>query len=246
MKLTKKILSLVLAAALVLGSIAVAANAADYDGLAYEGSKLTYKIEADKTEVKPGETVTFSVYMTTNFYTGASGGEFFLWDADVFEALGSNFALKNFRTKFTTTNTNPANVNSYPTAYSKTAYVGFQSSHALAANVTVPQILDNELVYEFTFTVSESAAPGTTARFFMPAEAVKSPSLSGKKGMIFQCIGTSADDVTSVGNWCESVDLSAASVTIKVASAVEYCDYAALEAAVAKAPELAEEYYDDA
>ena len=87
MKLTKKILSLVLAAALVFGSIAVAANAADYDGLAYAGSELAYKITADKTEVKPGETVTFSVYMKNNYYIGASGGEFFLWTKGVFNAI---------------------------------------------------------------------------------------------------------------------------------------------------------------
>lgn len=219
MKLTKKILSLVLAVALVLGSIAVAANAADYDGLAYEGSKLTYKIEADKTEVKPGETVTFSVYMTSNYYTGSAGGEFFLWNAGVFDALGSNYTVKNYRTKFTSTYRNPANVNSYPTNYGKTDYVGFQAVHAYNADNTQALMLDNELVYTFTFTVLETATPGTTAKFFIPAEALKSDALTGMKGMTYQGIATSAVDATNTKAYAQTVDLSAASVTIKVASA---------------------------
>lgn len=219
MKLTKKILSLVLAAALVLGSIAVAANAADYDGLAYEGSKLTYKIEADKTEVKPGETVTFSVYMTSNYYTGSAGGEFFLWNAGVFDALGSNYTVKNYRTKFTSTYRNPANVNSYPTNYGKTDYVGFQAVHAYNADNTQALMLDNELVYTFTFTVLETATPGTTAKFFIPAEALKSDALTGMKGMTYQGIATSAVDATNTKAYAQTVDLSQASVTITVASA---------------------------
>ncbi len=219
MKLTKKILSLVLAVALVLGSIAVAANAADYDGLAYEGSKLTYTVTADKTEVKPGETVTFSVYMTTNYYTGSAGGLFAIWNAGVFEALGTNYSIKNFGATFKNTVTSPARTASYPSGYAAADYVGFQAIHQLEAGITAPKMLDNELVYEFTFKVLESAQPGAKVTFEIPAGAVKSDALPGMKGMTYMGIGTSSSNPTNTKGYAQTTDVSAASVTLTVVGA---------------------------
>ena len=67
MKLTKKVLSIILAVALVLGSVAVAANAAV---TTLEGSVMTWSITSDKdvsdgkAEVKPGETINVTVSAT--------------------------------------------------------------------------------------------------------------------------------------------------------------------------------------
>ncbi|MBR4049333.1 MAG: hypothetical protein IKK09_02430 [Clostridia bacterium] len=246
MKLTKKILSLVLAVALVLGSIAVAANAADYDGLTYEGSELAYKIEADKTEVKPGETVTFSVYMKNNYYIGASGGELFLWTRGVFNDIAEADIVAYgivAKTYNVTPNYAPPTA-MYPSSHAYDDWAGYLSSRNANAG-TVPEIIsDYQLIYEITLTVKEDAVPGTEITFEMPEGSLKSPAQTGRKGTIYQAMAKSVDNAATSIAYSESVDLSAASVTIKVASAVEYCDYAALEAAVAKAPELAEEYYD--
>ena len=249
MKLTKKILSLVLAVALVLGSIAVAANAADYDGLAYEGSELAYKIEADKTEVKPGEAVTFSVYMKNNYYIGASGGEFFLWTKGVFnditesDIVASGIVAKTFNV---TPNYAPAS-GMYPSTHAYANWAGYLSSRNANAG-TVPEIIsDFQLIYTITLTVKEDVEPGTTITFEMPAGSIKSAAQSGRKGTIYQSLAKAVDNAAESIAYPSKTDVSLASVTLTVISAapaIEYCDYAALEAAVAKAPELAEEYYD--
>ncbi len=243
MKLTKKILSIVLAVCLLLGTVAIAANAA---GLTeYTGSELSYRIEADKTEVKPGETVTFSVYMTTNYYTGSAGGEFFLWDSSVFESM--EYEVLNFASTFTMTPNTAPPANMYPSTHSADKYSGVLFSRSLKVGATVTQVVTDDLIYTITLKVKDDAVPGTKAVFEMPAGSVKSPDLNTRKGVIYQVLSTSSAGIVDYAySYCESVDLSAASVTVTVASDVEYCDYAALETAVAKLPALAEEYYDAA
>ena len=221
MKLTKKILSLVLAVALVLGSIAVAANAADYDGLTYEGSELAYKIEADKTEVKPGETVTFSVYMKNNYYIGASGGELFLWTRGVFNDIAEADIVAYgivAKTYNVTPNYAPPTA-MYPSSHAYDDWAGYLSSRNANAG-TVPEIIsDYQLIYEITLTVKEDAVPGTEITFEMPEGSLKSPAQTGRKGTIYQAMAKAVDNAATSIAYSESVDLSAASVTIKVASA---------------------------
>ena len=248
MKLTKKILSLVLAAALVLGSIAVAANAADYDGLAYEGSELAYKITADKTEVKPGETVTFSVYMKNNYYIGASGGEFFLWTKGIFNDIAEGDVTTAgivAKTYNVTPNFAPAS-GMYPSTHVYASWSGYLASRNANAG-TVPEIIsDFELIYTIKLTVKDDVASGTKATFEMPAGSIKSQAQSGRKGTIYQSLAKTADNAAESIAYPSKTDVSLASVTITVASAVEYCDYSALETAVAKAPAMAADYYDAA
>lgn len=221
MKLTKKILSLVLAAALVLGSIAVAANAADYDGLTYEGSELAYKIEADKTEVKPGETVTFSVYMKNNYYIGASGGEFFLWTKGAFNAVAEENVVFDgivAKTYNVTPSYEPAS-GMYPSTHAYDSWDGYLASRNANAG-TVPEIIsDFALIYKISLTVKEDVEPGTTITFEMPEGSLKSAAQTGRKGTIYQAMAKAVDNAATSIAYSESVDLSAASVTIKVASA---------------------------
>lgn len=253
MKLTKKILSLVLAAALVLGSIAVAANAADYDGLSYEGSVLSYDITADKTDIKIGESVTITVSMKTNYYTGPSGREAFFWEKGVFETpTEDNVEVMGFIKK--NTNTFNFNVPSrvYPATHPTSTYTCLYNSRTYTASY-VPVILnDFTPIYKITLTVpNDESLIGKTATFGMPAACVRSDSNTGAKGLVCQSVSSSAETAESANDWSETVECVNENYVeyitfniISAAPAIEYCDYTALEAAVAKAPELAEEYYD--
>ncbi len=251
MKLTKKILSLVLAAALLLGTVAIAAQAEGLTDLA--GSVQTFVITSDKTDengvtnVKPGETIKIQVYMSTNYYTGSTGGDFFLWTAGVFEELGSNFAAKNFVATFTPSYANPANTKAYPTGYGADDYVGFQNTRINNSGVTKAQVVDNELIYEFNLTVlNDESLIDTKAYFEIPAGSVRSAS-NTRKGLVYQCISKSSTSLDDGSIYAETVNLDAAKLEINIVSAapaIEYCDYAALETAVAKTPAMAKEYYD--
>ena len=237
MKLAKKVLSLVLAVSLVFGIVAVAANA---EGITtYEGSVLTYTVEADKTEVKIGESVKFSVYMTTNYYSGPNGGEFFLWTSNVFETLtDSDYKAQNLAStdNFSHTVTNPANVKSYPSTHAAADYVGVQFTRVYIANQTPIRVVNNELVYEITLTVkNDESLVGKTATFEMPAGAIKSASQPGKKGMIYQNVSGSTSTPTLAKDYAETTNVPGA-ISIKIVAAevpAVPCNYEALDKAIA-------------
>ncbi len=257
MKLTKKVLSLILAAALLLGTVVIAANA---EGLtAQAGSVQTFVITSDKTDadgvtnVKIGETIKIQVYMTTNYYTGSAGGDFFIWTAGVFGALSKADAeagAKNFAATFSNTVNSPANTGMYPSTHAAADYVAVQYIRTNNSGVTAPRVVDNQLVYEFNFTVlDDESLIGKTATFEIPAGVVMSPTVTGRKALVYQGISTSSSSLVDGAKYAETVDLSKAKLTINIISdvvPVEYCDYAALEAAVAKTPALGAEFYDAA
>ncbi len=249
MKLTKKILSLVLAAALLLGTVAIAANA---EGLtAYEGSQLTYVITSDKTvdgvtQAKPGETINFQVYMTTNYYTGPSGGEFFLFTANVFETFAkTDLAISGIAAEHSNTVVTPTATRVYPSTHGTSDYVGFHISRAFSADYITPRVIDNELIYEFSLTVlSDDSLIGTTATIELPEGSIKSTSQTGTKGMIYQSVSSSTETKEAAKNYSETVDLTAAKLTISiVGEAADPCDYTALDAAIATAEALVEDEY---
>ncbi len=254
MKTTKKIISLILAAALMLGIVAVAANA---EGLTtYAGSVLSYTMTSDKTvngvtEVHPGDTITFSVYMSTNFYSGPNGGEFFLWTADAFEALGENYKALNLAStdNFAHTVTNPADTASYPSTHAAEDYVGIQFTRVYVANVTPVRVVDNELVYEITLKVKDDPSlVGTTATFEMPAGAIKSASQSGRKGMIYQNVNGSVDTPKVAKAYAETTyvpDPIQINIVAAEAPAVA-CSYDELNAAIAKYDDLTQADYTPA
>ncbi|MBR6618905.1 MAG: hypothetical protein IKK85_01020 [Clostridia bacterium] len=233
MKLTKKILSLVLAAALLLGTVAIAAQA---EGLtAQAGSVLTYKIVADKTDVKIGETVTLSVYMTTNYYTGSMGGEYFLWTNGIFEdfdntTVGNIITAKNYASRFTNTITKAA-TGSYPSTHTTKdengnfVYVGIQSTRVYnpaGATPTTIEILDNELVYEVKLTVkNDESLIGKTATFELPAGSLRTPTQQGRKCLIYQTINANPTGGawSEAANCAETTNLNEAKVTLNIVAA---------------------------
>lgn len=235
MKLTKKVLSLILAAALLLGTVVIAAQA---EGLtAQAGSVQTFVITSDKTvdgvtNVKIGETVKVQVYMSTNYYTGSAGGDFFLWTSGIFNDLGENYTVSNFAASFTNTYKNPAATGSYPSTHGSADYVGFQVVRINNSGVTKAQVVDNELVYEFELTVKDDEnLIGKTATFEVPAGSVMSPSLTGRKALIYQGVSGTTDSITDVAKYAETVDLTAAKLTMNIVSkdyGTNYCDYSKL------------------
>ncbi len=226
MKLTKKILSLVLAAALLLGTVAIAAQA---EGLTtYEGSKLSYIITSDKTvdgvtNVKPGETIKIQVYMTTNYYTGSTGGEAFFWTSNIFESLGSNYVVKSFAKTFNFKATVPVPKTAFPASHldSSNDTSLYDSAYFYRSYIddvtTLPAVLDNELLYEISLTVlNDESLVGKTAVFEMPTASVKSPSLTTRKGMICQSVSSTTDRVNDVSSYAATVDLSQAKLEINI------------------------------
>ncbi len=252
MKATKKILSLILAAALVFGSIAVVANAAGLTD--YAGSVQTFVVSSDrtsdgKTQVKIGETIKITVSMSTNYYTGSGGGEFFAWTKGVFEDLGDNYAAKNFTTTFTNNFYSPAASGAHPTTHPIASWEGFQVIRANNSGVTKPTVVDMQEVYEFNFTVkNDESLIGTTAVFEIPAAALKTPTNPNRKGLTYQGISSTIDKITdlSTGKYAETVNLDAAKLEIEIISAEEPavpCNYDALNAAIAKYDGLTESEY---
>ncbi len=221
MKLTKKILSLVLAAALVLGSVAVAANAA---GLLteFEGSEVTYTLVADKEYAMPGDTVTVQVYFRTNFYLGSNGSEFILWDAGVFEDIksGSDVTYSDFA-KHWKQNYNPAKSTMLHDTYSIDNYGGALIKRLYdGANVDVVQTAEEDtLLYTLSLVVKEDAVIGDTATLFFPEEqimAADSPATTQKQ-LTFQSVNNSDSSYSSGTNankYAETVNSNTVTITI--------------------------------
>ena len=249
MKLSKKILSIILAVALVLGTVAVAANA-ETALTQFEGSVQTYTFEVEGAEngvltVKPGDTFNLKVYMETNYYVGSAGCELIIWTNNFFNTVSANdLTSSSFVTGwYLPTVTSPAQAAMIPTAY-KTTHTGIYVGRAMNGGQTQAKALTTpELIYTIKFVVPETAVAGTTATILMPEGAIYTAT-NTRLGKIRQNI---SDNATTYGSTYASAyaqTVNVPSLTVKVASAVEYCDYAALETAVAKAPAMAADYYD--
>ena len=251
MKLGKKILSIILAVALVLGTVAVAANA-ETALTQFEGSVQTYTFEVEGAEngvltVKPGDTFNLKVYMETNYYVGSAGCELIIWTNNFFNTVSANdLTSSSFVTGwYLPTVTSPAQAAMIPTAY-KTTHTGIYVGRAMNGGQTQAKALTTpELIYTIKFVVPETAVAGTTATILMPEGAIYTAT-NTRLGKIRQNI---SDNATTYGSTYASAyaqTVNVPTLTVKVASAVEYCDYAALETAVAKAPAMAADYYDAA
>ena len=218
MKLTKKVLSIILAAALVFGSVAVAANAVVTE---LAGSVLTMSITSDKdvadgkAEVKPGETITISVAYTTNFYPGNAGVDLFVWDRGVFAddtVVNFTYGLADDLWKCTT---NTPLTSGYPTDYPSSDYVGFLNTRGDLVDVVGQEIdvLDNDVFYTFTFEVPEDAEIGTVVNFLAPASKIYSGSGS-TRGFIRQNVSDSNIYDKAASTYCETVNVDSLEITI--------------------------------
>ena len=221
MKLTKKVLSIILAVALVLGSVAVAANAAV---TTLEGSVMTWSITSDKdvsdgkAEVKPGETINVTVSATSNFYPSVSACDMVLWTAGVFDDASSSYTVGVADDYWKCTYNFPLKTTSfYPSDYPMGDYTGFFCTRAYNVDLDGAKMkqLDNDTLYTFTFTVPEDAEIGSVVDVVIPASKVYSGS-GATRGWIRQGVANALlhDSNAVVSNYCETTNVDALQITV--------------------------------
>ena len=261
MKTTKKILSIVLAVMLLVGTVVVGVSA---ESMVYEkaGSKLTYtatvagkEANADGfIEVEPGETITVSVYAQANYYFGTTGSEIFCWTAGFFNTFTEeNVTLHNFVNNYTPNKKVIASTSASQlgTGYNKGTHEGYLYGRTYSTDCTSPfDASTAALGYTFTFTVPESAVIGATGEFLMPETCSATVATTSRQRQIYASVNGSATDYNSgtvVSIYPETIDLTGTILNFKVVSAEAPevpCDYTKLEAALDLEPEYEEEYYD--
>ena len=261
MKTSKKILSIVLAVMLLVGTVVVGASA---ETMVFEqaGSKLVYTATASKAanaegiiEVEPGETITVSVSAQANYYLGTTGSEIFCWTAGFFNKITVNdVETKNFVNNYTPNKKVIASTaaTQLGTGYNKGTHEGFYNSRSYTTDCTAPYDASEGVVgYVFTFTVPETATPGATGEFRMPETCSATVATTSRMRQIYASVNNSdtAYGSSSLGSlYPETIDLTGTILNFKVASAEAPevpCDYTALEAALNLEPDYDEQFYDE-
>ncbi|MBQ5825818.1 MAG: FIVAR domain-containing protein [Clostridia bacterium] len=251
MKTAKKVLSIVLAVMLLVGTVVVGVSA---ESMVFEktGSKLVYTATADKEanaegviEVNPGETVKVSVYAQANYYLGTTGGEIFCWTAGFFNTITlADVTNHNYVNNYTCTPKVIASTaaTQLGTGYNKGSHAGFQNLRAYSTDCTSPfDASEATLAYTFTFVVPETAAIGATGEFRMPETCSATVATTSRQKQIYAAVNNSATEYNSgtvASIYPEAIDLTGTILNFKVVSAAAPevpCDYAALDAAIAAA-----------
>ena len=253
MKTSKKILSIVLAVMLLVGTVVVGASA---ETMVFEqaGSKLVYTATASKAanadgiiEVEPGETITVSIYTQANYYLGTTGSEIFCWTAGFFNTITTaDVTTHNFVNNYTPNKKVIASTSASQlgTGYNKGSHEGFYNSRSYTTDCTSPyDASEATLGYTFTFTVPEAAAIGATGEFRMPETCSATVATTSRMKQIYAAVNNSdsAYGSSSLGSlYPETIDLTGTILNFKVVSAevpAVPCDYTALDAAIATAQE---------
>ena len=260
MKTSKKILSIVLAVMLLVGTVVVGASA---ETMVFEkaGSKLVYTATASKAanaegfiEVEPGETITVSVYAQANYYFSTTGSEAFGWTPGFFETItNANVETFNFVNNYTPNKKVVASSGAAQLGYAKGEREGYVYGRTYSTDCTSPfDASEPTLGYTFTLTVLETAAPGTTAEFCMPEACSATVATTSRMRSIYAAVNNSDTDYysgTVASIYPETIDLTGTVLNFKVASAEAPevpevpCDYTALEEALNLEPDYDEEFY---
>ena len=258
MKMTKKIISVLLAVMLVLGSVAVAASAEMLTEKA--GTVLTYTASVKgKTanadgaiEVEPGEKITVEVYTQTNYYIGSVGSELFAWTNSFFGSLTSaDWHLHNHINNYTPNQKYPVTGNQLGSNYAS-GYEGFLYGRAYNPSFKTPTDASTPVLsYSFDLTVEAGLEDGTTGKFLMPEQMLGLSTANARFRQIYASVASNPDlygTVADASEYPETIDVSGAVINFVVKSATEApevpCDYTKLEAALDLEPEYEEEYYD--
>lgn len=240
MKLGKKLLAIVLAAAMLIGVIAVAANADGYDLVtAFSGSKLAYFLNAPdlsaggsgKLSVDPGQEITVKVTFRNNFYTLYSAKEAFFYSTSFFDKVTSMDSVTipatspASKTNITPNFNVPARV--YPAGYSNTLYSAFMLTRGLntAYDTTKSYFPDETVLYTIKFKVKDDAQLGDTGEIIMPQGAAYSANNAGQKGLVYMEVYASSDALSSVSIYSETCDLSKAKLEFEVCDNTVYVSY---------------------
>ncbi len=248
MKTTKKILSIVLAVMLLVGTVVVGVNADTTMVFEKAGSKLVYTAEADKTVkdeegyilVQPGDEVNVSVYMQANYYIGTAGSEIFAWTTGFFNAvtLNTDITKHNFINNYNVANNKLISATSgAQLGYSDGSHEGFLYGRIINTDAE-PGPFDAStpvLVYKFKFTVASTTADGATADFLMPEACLATVAANSRMRQIYAAVNNSATEYgsSSLGSqYPETIDVSGTVLKFKVGSADVACNYKALNDAM--------------
>ena len=250
MKTTKKILSIVLAVMLLVGTVVVGVNADTTMVYEKAGSKLVYTAEADKTTkdkdgyilVQPGDEINVSVYMQANYYIGTAGSEIFAWTTGFFNTvtLATDITKHNFINNYNVANNKliPAKSGAQ-LGYSDGSHEGFLYGRIINTDAE-PGPFDAStpvLVYKFKFTVASTTADGATADFLMPEACLATVAANSRMRQIYAAVNNSATEYgsSSLGSqYPETIDVSGTVLKFKVGSADVDCNYKALNDAMAQ------------
>ena len=250
MKTTKKILSIVLAVMLLVGTVVVGVNADTTMVYEKAGSKLVYTAEADKTVkdeegyilVQPGDEINVSVYMQANYYIGTAGSEIFAWTTGFFNTvtLATDITKHNFINNYNVANNKliPAKSGAQ-LGYSDGSHEGFLYGRIINTDAE-PGPFDAStpvLVYKFKFTVASTTADGATADFLMPEACLATVAATSRMRQIYAAVNNSATEYgsSSLGSqYPETIDVSGTVLKFKVGSAEVDCNYKALNDAMAQ------------
>ena len=247
MKMTKKIISVLLAVMLVLGSVAVAASAEMLTEKA--GTVLTYTAtvkgktaNADGVfEVEPGEKITVEVYTQTNYYIGSVGSELFAWTNSFFGSLTSaDWHLHNHINNYTPNQKYPVTGSQLGSNYSS-GYEGFLYGRAYNTNFTTPTDASTPVLsYSFDLTVEADLAEGTTGKFLMPEQMLGLSTVANSRfRQIYASVASNPDvygTVADASQYPETINVEGAVVNFVVKTAVAEvpCDYTDLNTAIAQ------------
>ena len=246
MKTTKKILSIVLAVMLLVGTVVVGVSA---ESMVYEkaGSKLTYtatvagkEANADGyIEVKPGETITVSVYAQANYYFSTTGSEIFCWTAGFFNSFAaSDVTTHNFVNNYTPNKKVIASTaaNQLGNGYNKGTHEGYVHGRTYSTDCTSPYDASTAtLGYTFTFTVPETATIGATGEFLMPGTCSATTATSSRYIAIYAAVNNSDTNYNSgtvASIYPETIDLTGTVLNFKVVSEEVALDYTELNAQI--------------
>lgn len=240
MKLGKKLLAIVLAAAMLLGVIAVAANADEFDLVTtFAGSKLAYYLSAPdlsagssgKLSVEPGQEITVKVTFRTNFYTLYSAKETFFYSTGFFDKVTALTSVEipatspAAKTTITPNFSVPNRV--YPAGYSTTTHNAFLLTRGVntAMDLTKAYFPSETELYTLNFKVSESAKVGDIGEIIMPQGAAYTANNAGQKGLVYMEVYASSDALSSVSIYSETCDLSRAKLEFEVFDNTVYVSY---------------------
>ena len=250
MKTTKKILSIVLAVMLLVGTVVVGVNADTTMVYGKAGSKLVYTAEADKTTkdkdgyilVQPGDEINVSVYMQANYYIGAAGSEIFAWTTGFFNTVtkDTDITKHNFINNYSFANDKLiAAKSATQLGYSDKSHEGYLCGRLINTEAD-PGPFDAStpvLVYKFKFTVASTAADGATADFLMPEACSATVATTSRMKQIYAAVNNSATEYGSASiasSYPETIDLTGTVLKFKVGSADVDCNYKALNDAMAQ------------
>ncbi|MBQ3499158.1 MAG: hypothetical protein IJA87_08530 [Clostridia bacterium] len=246
MKMTKKIISVLLAVMLVLGTVAVAASAEMLTEKA--GTVLTYTAtvkgktanENGAIEVEPGEKITVEVYTQTNYYIGSVGSELFAWTDSFFGSITTeDWHLHNHINNYTPNQKYPVTGNQLGSNYAS-GYEGFLYGRAYNTNFTTPTDASTPVLsYSFDLTVEAGLEDGTTGKFLMPEQMLGLSTANARFRQIYASVASNADvygTVADASQYPETINVSGAVINfvVKSAAAEVPCDYTDLNAAIAQ------------